>query len=110
MDRRKSLKTLAVGTLSAGVLLDACKTADKKAEEAKLPEAPKVNEGGGAVGLDRQPEEIARYKEVTSTTFFTAEEMATITEREGEPVSAIPGPILEFQSPLFTKKELPSST
>jgi len=79
MDRRKSLKTLAVGTLSAGVLLDACKTADKKAVEAKLPEAPKVNEGGGAVGLDRQPEEIARYKEITSTTFFTKEEMATIT-------------------------------
>ena len=78
MDRRKSLKTLAVGTLSAGLLLDACKTADKKVEDAKLPEA-KVNEGGGAPGLDRQPEEIARYKEVTSTTFFTAHEMATIT-------------------------------
>jgi hypothetical protein len=78
MDRRKSLKTLAVGTLSAGVLLDACKSADKKAEELKAPEA-KVNEGGGAVGLDRQPEEIARYKEVTSTTFFTPQEMATIT-------------------------------
>lgn len=78
MDRRKSLKTLAVGTLSAGVLLDACKSADKKAEELKAPEA-KVNEGGGAVGLDRQPEEIARYKEVTATTFFTPEEMATIT-------------------------------
>ena len=78
MDRRKSLKTLAVGTLSAGLLLEACKTADKKAEDAKLPEA-KVNEGGGAPGLDRQPEEIARYKEVTSTTFFTAHEMATIT-------------------------------
>lgn len=78
MDRRKSLKTLAVGTLSAGVLLDACKTADKKAEEIKAPEA-KVNEGGGAVGLDRQPEEIARYKEVTATTFFDAHEMATIT-------------------------------
>ena len=78
MDRRKSLKTLAVGTLSAGVLLDACKTADKKAEEIKAP-AAKINEGGGAPGLDRQPEEIARYKEITSTTFFTPHEMATIT-------------------------------
>jgi hypothetical protein len=35
MDRRKSLKTIAVGGLSAGLLLEACKTADKKAEEAK---------------------------------------------------------------------------
>jgi gluconate 2-dehydrogenase gamma chain len=76
MNRRKSLKALALGSLSAGVLLDACKTADKKAEESK---APAVNEGGGAPGLDRQPEEIARYKEVISTTFFTAHEMATIT-------------------------------
>lgn len=78
MDRRKSLKTLAVGTLSAGLLLDACKTADKKAEDLKAP-VGKVNEGGGSPGLDRQPEEIARYKEVTSKTFFTPDEMATIT-------------------------------
>ena len=78
MDRRKSIKALAVGTLAAGVLLDACKTADKKGEASTAP-AEKVHEGGGAPGLDRQPEEIARYKEVTSTTFFTAHEMATIT-------------------------------
>jgi hypothetical protein len=30
MDRRKSLKALALGSLSAGVLLEACKTDDKK--------------------------------------------------------------------------------
>ena len=30
MDRRKSLKTLALGTVSTGLLLDACKLADKK--------------------------------------------------------------------------------
>jgi len=35
MDRRKSLKTIAVGGISAGLLLEACKTADKKAEEAE---------------------------------------------------------------------------
>lgn len=29
--------------------------------------------------LDRQPEEIAHYKKITSTTFFTEHEMATIT-------------------------------
>jgi gluconate 2-dehydrogenase gamma chain len=74
MDRRKSLKALAVGTLSAGVLLNACKDEDKKAVDGK---------GGAAAkdvpDIDRQPEEIARYKDLTSKTFFTPEEMATIT-------------------------------
>ena len=74
MDRRKSLKTIAIGTLSAGVLLDACKSKDD-AEVAKAA----VKETGSTFTLDRQPEEIARYKEVTSTTFFTPQEMATIT-------------------------------
>jgi hypothetical protein len=74
MDRRKSLKVLAVGTLSAGVLLNACKDEDKKATEAK--DGAALKEGNDT---DRQPEEIARYKELTSKTFFTPEEMATIT-------------------------------
>lgn len=77
MDRRQSLKALAVGTISTSLLLDACKTADKKPAD-NVDGQPKISEGGGAPGLDRQPEEIARYKEVTSTTFFTEHEMATI--------------------------------
>src|SRR5262245_27408724 len=74
MDRRKYLKALTVGTLSTGVLLDACKNADKSevaTETAKGAEP--------AFTLDRQPEEIERYKDVTSKTFFTEHEMATIT-------------------------------
>jgi hypothetical protein len=55
------------------MLAEACTTADKKSN------TPLVNEGGGSVGLDRQPQEVAHYKEVTSTTFFTPHEMATIT-------------------------------
>ncbi|MGB4770476.1 MAG: gluconate 2-dehydrogenase subunit 3 family protein [Chitinophagaceae bacterium] len=77
MDRRQSLKALAVGTVSTALILDACKTADKKATD-NGGEQPKINEGGGSPGLDRQPEEIAHYKEVTSKTFFTEHEMATI--------------------------------
>ena len=73
MDRRKSIKAIAVGTLSAGLLLEACKNGDKKATDAK------TDDSGLASGLDRQPEEIKRYKEVTAETFFTPAEMATIT-------------------------------
>src|SRR5258707_8311897 len=73
MDRRKSLKAIAVSTISAAVLLDACKPEDKKAVEEKKPEA------GSEFTLDRTPEEKAKYAEVTSKTFFTPQEMATIT-------------------------------
>ncbi len=73
MDRRKSLKALAVGTLSAGMLLDACKPNEQAAAVKET-----VKQGGGFT-LDRQPEEIKQYEQVTSTTFFTPDEMATIT-------------------------------
>lgn len=71
MDRRKSLKAIAVGTLSASVLLDACKTGNKKESDVKAAES--------AFTLDRAEEEKKREKELLATTFFTPHEMATIT-------------------------------
>jgi len=71
MDRRKSLKAIALGTVSAGLLLDACKTADKK-EISK-------NAGTTDTGINRMKEEAANDKALNSTTFFTTHEMATIT-------------------------------
>jgi len=73
MDRRKSIKAIAVGTLSAGILLEACKDGDKKTTDTKTANA------GSASGLDRQPEELERYKKITEETFFTPQEMTTIT-------------------------------
>src|SRR5690348_12749255 len=53
MDRRKSIKALAIGTVSTGVFLEACKTkTEEKATDDALRNAPK---------------------------FFTDAEMATIT-------------------------------
>ncbi|MFT3823525.1 MAG: gluconate 2-dehydrogenase subunit 3 family protein [Chitinophagaceae bacterium] len=72
MDRRQSLKALAVSTLSAGVVLEACKDSDKKAGGAPKTEQPVFT-------LDRQPEEIELYNNITSKTFFSPHEMATIT-------------------------------
>ena len=73
MDRRKSLKVLALGSVSTGLLLDACKTEDKKVVAKKVinKEDDKHN------GLMK--EEVAYLKEVNSTTFFTPHEMQTIT-------------------------------
>lgn len=73
MDRRKSLKAIAVSTLSASLLLDACKTDNKKDVDAKS------TEPGAGLGLDRAEEEKIREKELLSKTFFTPHEMATIT-------------------------------
>ena len=72
MDRRKSLKALALGSLSAGVLLDACKTDDKKPAE-------KADGAAAKQTIDRMPEEVEAHNANLARQFFTAHEMATIT-------------------------------
>jgi hypothetical protein len=74
MNRRKSIKALVVGTVSAGVVLEACKDGDKKVAESKTSTTDST-----PFKLDRQPIEEERDKEITSKTFFTSHEMATIT-------------------------------
>ena len=69
MNRRQSLKTLGIGSLSAGVLLEACKTEPKNV-------APVIDESAIA---DRQAGEVDRDKKLNSEKFFTEHEMATIT-------------------------------
>ena len=76
MDRRKSIKALLVGTVSTGVLVEACNTEEKKAPEVKT--EGKADDPN-ASGINRMKEETAQEKEVRSKTFFTADEMATIT-------------------------------
>ena len=73
MDRRKSLKLLALGTASGSLLLDACKGADKKAAiEAH-------NYGASKLSIDRTPAEQAYEEKLRNETFFTPHEMETIT-------------------------------
>ncbi|MGN6619073.1 MAG: gluconate 2-dehydrogenase subunit 3 family protein [Ilyomonas sp.] len=70
MDRRDSLKALFVGSVATSVLVEACKSDDKKTA---------VNDVNTKVeGINRMKEEVAHEKEVTSYTFFTPHEMATI--------------------------------
>ncbi len=71
MDRRKSIKALVVGTISAGTILNSCKEKDKKAAAA----TPEENQ----FTYDRQPLEKEREKQLNSATYFSKEEMATIT-------------------------------
>jgi gluconate 2-dehydrogenase gamma chain len=77
MDRRKSIKALLVGTVSAGVLVEACNTEEKKAPEKSAQAA--ADNTAPAGGINRMKEEAEWEKEVRSKTFFSADEMATIT-------------------------------
>lgn len=70
MNRRTSLKALALGTISAGVILEAC-----NGKPDKVVKPPLVQE----FTLDRMPEEKAWFDKITDEQFFTAHEMATIT-------------------------------
>lgn len=68
MDRRKYLKTLAVGSVGAGMLIQSC---EPKTEQAAV-EVPK------APSIDRTPEELAHDQALAAEQFFNADEMATI--------------------------------
>jgi gluconate 2-dehydrogenase gamma chain len=70
MNRRESIKTLSIGTLSASAMLAACKS-DK--EKAAIPKEIHADTTG------RQEFEIARDKTLLEEKFFDMVEMATIT-------------------------------
>lgn len=72
MDRRKSIKAIALGTLGTGVALESCKLMDKKEEG-------KSEQGGAAFTIDRAKEEKERDTALLSGKFFNEHEMATIT-------------------------------
>ena len=71
MKRRQSLKVIGIGSISAGLLLDACKP-DTKEEK-------KVAAADGEDTSDRMKVEIEKNKKLNAEKFFTAAEMATIT-------------------------------
>src|SRR5687767_5676232 len=70
MNRRESLKAIGIGTLSATLLLEACKPKEKEAKAAVIDKEATA---------DRQPVEVERDKKLNSEIFFTPHEMATIT-------------------------------
>jgi len=106
MNRRDTLKALGLGTLSTGMLLEACKPSTKKLAEDTNDKATEDTAG-------RLPEEIERDKKLNAEKFFNAHEMATITlltdiiipkdERSG---SASDAKVPEFIE--FIVKDMPS--
>ncbi|MFZ9719546.1 MAG: gluconate 2-dehydrogenase subunit 3 family protein, partial [Chitinophagaceae bacterium] len=66
MKRRDSIKAIVLGSVSAGLLIDACKPKETKEEASSF-------------SLDRAKEELERENKLLAETFFDAHEMATIT-------------------------------
>ena len=104
MDRRKSIKALLIGTASTGILVDACNTKDKK--------TPAIASVAAPDDADRMPEEKEIYKKLTEYTFFTKEEMATITILADIiiPKDAVSGSAGDAKVPDFTEfivKDMP---
>jgi len=73
MDRRESLKALAVGSLSVGAILTGCDDKSKVKEDNKKPG------GDDADVYGRTPEEKERDKKLKADKYFTDAEMKTIT-------------------------------
>lgn len=71
MDRRKSLKVLTLGTVSASLLLDACK--QESNANAKVAET-----NAAALNYDRTDAEKKAHQKLIGETFFTPHEMETL--------------------------------
>lgn len=105
MDRRKSLKTLFIGTVGAGVFVESCKSADKKAI---------AESADASLDADRMQEEKDFLKKLNAEpNFFTEHEMATITVLADiiMPKDAVSGSASEAKVPAFIEyivKEMPA--
>jgi len=72
MDRRKSIKLMAWGSIGAGVFMEACKQSDKKAT------IEKAVQGDPFTKINRMPEELDAYNKTITANFFTPHEIETI--------------------------------
>jgi gluconate 2-dehydrogenase gamma chain len=74
MDRRKSIKTLVIGGFSIGAIAQSCNRHENS------PVMPDEKEKDAILsGLNRMKEEMAHEKTILAESFFTPEEMISIT-------------------------------
>jgi hypothetical protein len=109
MDRRESLKALAIGSFSVSTFLAACKDNKTTVKEAK--------DGAGAEVYGRTAEEKERDAKLKGDRFFTNAEMKTITaltaliipadEHSGSAVDAGVPDFIEFMAKDQPRYQLP---
>lgn len=113
MDRRKSIKTILIGTAAAGALAEACHPAETKtAANAAKDSAAVESSAASANGINRMKEEAEHLRDLAGKTFFTSDEIATITLL-GDiiiPRDAVSGSASDAKVPAFIEfivKDLP---
>lgn len=105
MDRRSSLKYIALSAFS-GVLLDSCKSNDKKDAIGK------AAAGSNEVSIDRFPEEKEADEQIKKGTFFNPHEMETLAVLSNIiiPADAVSGSATDAGVPDFLEfivKDMP---
>lgn len=75
MDRRSSLKALALGSISGSLLLDACK---QETAETPVSTSPSPAENSWDASSGRQPFEVKRDMKLLDEKYFTDHEMLNI--------------------------------
>jgi hypothetical protein len=75
MDRRKSIKSIILGSAAAGLALHGCKPGEEEQLAKSGMEMPKANDNH----FGRTPEEIEQIAKLNAEQFFNAHEMATMT-------------------------------
>lgn len=111
MDRRDTIKSLLLGGMAGGLVLQGCETeADTVNQDSNTGEEP-----GGGYG--RTPEEMERDKRLMAEQFFSEHEMATITvlcdiilpasENAGSAIDAGVPEFIEFAVKDMTHYQLP---
>lgn len=73
MNRRESLKALTLGSLSAGLLLDAC------APKSDVHDVPSPSADAAAKVPGKEPFEVERDRQLNAKTFFSPDELQCIT-------------------------------
>ena len=73
MNRRESLKALTLGSLSAGLLLEAC------APKVDVHDTPAVSADVAVAVPGREPFEVERDRQLNAKTFFSPDELQCIT-------------------------------
>jgi hypothetical protein len=106
MDRRDSIKALVLGSVSAGVILEACETDDRKKSGKEVAASADNSD-------DRMKEEIEYNKKLKDEKFFTDHELATITvladiiiPKDDKSGSASDAKVADFME--FIVKDMPS--
>jgi len=108
MDRRESIKTMALGSLATSFILSSCVSET----DSPIPEISDKEIKDKEDGYGRTPQEEARDVELKSWTFFSEHEMTTITLLAAIiiPASDNSGSIIDAEVPEFIEfiaKDIP---